>query len=137
MQGLFDDEQRDAGGDEWPDKKKAPDEPFVLSNYTPGSENETARQSGLAWSAGIAFFVSIVFMLFLGWFADLLFGSSPWGLVGGIVLGAMIGFFQLFRTTSQIFKNNDSGPSEHPLMSPAERPQPDRTKPSGRDESLF
>jgi F0F1-type ATP synthase assembly protein I len=32
-------------------------------------------------------------------------GSSPWGIVAGIVLGSLIGFVQFFRITSQIFKN--------------------------------
>jgi F0F1-type ATP synthase assembly protein I len=70
----------------------------------PETTGETIRQSGLAYSAAIVLFASIVFMLVLGWFADLLLGSSPWGIVGGIVLGAIIGFVQLFRITSQIFK---------------------------------
>lgn len=65
---------------------------------------ETARRSGLAFSAGVAFFGSVVFMMVIGWFADLLFGSTPWGIVGGIVLGSMIGFIQLFRLSSQIFR---------------------------------
>jgi F0F1-type ATP synthase assembly protein I len=46
-------------------------------------------------------------MLILGWFADLLLGTQPWGIVGGIVLGAVIGFFQFFKITSQIFKNKE------------------------------
>jgi len=71
----------------------------------PQSFAETARQSGLAYAAAITLFASVVFMLIIGWFADLLFGSSPWGKVGGIVLGSLIGFIQLFRITSQIFKN--------------------------------
>ena len=56
-------------------------------------------------------------MLFLGWGADLLLGSSPWGLVGGIVLGAVIGFVQFFRITSQIFTTKKDGPAVRPLMS--------------------
>jgi F0F1-type ATP synthase assembly protein I len=74
------------------------------SAYKPPTTDETVRQSGLAWSAGIVFFGSIVFMLIFGWFADQLLGSAPWGLVGGIVLGAVIGFIQFFRITSQIFR---------------------------------
>ena len=70
---------------------------------------ETARRSGLAWSAGIAFFGSVIFMLVIGWFADLLFGSKPWGIVGGIILGSIIGFIQFFRISAQIFKKPDSG----------------------------
>jgi F0F1-type ATP synthase assembly protein I len=62
-------------------------EPYVISNSQPESMAETVRRSGLAYSAGIAFFASVVFMLVIGWGADLLLGSAPWGIVGGIVLG--------------------------------------------------
>ena len=79
-------------------------EPFVISQAEPVSMAESVRQSGLAWSAGIAFFAAVVFMLVLGWGADVLLGTSPWGIVGGIVLGSLIGFIQFFRLTSQIFK---------------------------------
>ncbi|MGI8542799.1 MAG: AtpZ/AtpI family protein, partial [Aridibacter sp.] len=67
------------------------------------------RKSGLAWSAAIALFGSIVFMMILGWFADQLLGSFPWGITIGITLGAIIGFIQFFRMTSQIInpKPND------------------------------
>lgn len=74
------------------------------SAYKPESPAETVRQSGLAYSAAIILFGSVVFMLILGWIADSLLGSSPWGIVGGIILGAIIGFVQFFRITSQIFK---------------------------------
>lgn len=80
-------------------------EPFILSKAPPESFAETTRKNGLAWSAGIAFFASVVFMMVIGWLADLLLGSSPWGIVGGIILGSLIGFVQFFRITSQIFKN--------------------------------
>ncbi len=73
----------------------------------PESFAETARRSGLAYAAAITLFGAIVFMLIIGWFADLLFGSSPWGIVGGIILGATIGFFQFFRLTAQIFKDRN------------------------------
>lgn len=79
-----------------------PQSPPPLS-FVPDSLAETTRKSGLAWSAGIVFFSSIAFMLVLGWFADLLLGSSPWGIVVGIVLGSLIGFLQFFRISSQIF----------------------------------
>jgi F0F1-type ATP synthase assembly protein I len=79
-------------------------EPFILSEAEPTTMAETVRQSGLAYSAGIALFASVAFMLVIGWGADLLLGTSPWGIVAGIVLGALIGFIQFFRLTSQIFK---------------------------------
>lgn len=86
------------------DPEKQPEEPFVISEVEPQSVGENVRQSGLAYSAGIVLFASVAFMLLIGWGADLLFGSSPWGIVVGITLGALIGFFQFFRLTSQIFK---------------------------------
>ncbi|HUR96499.1 MAG TPA: AtpZ/AtpI family protein [Pyrinomonadaceae bacterium] len=79
-------------------------ENFVISETEPQSMAETVRQSGLAYSAGIALFAAVVFMMVLGWGADLLLGTSPWGIVGGILLGSVIGFIQFFRITSQIFK---------------------------------
>lgn len=77
---------------------------YVAVPYKPQTKGEAIRGAGLAWSAGIIFFGSIVFMLILGWGADLLLGSSPWGIVGGIVLGSLIGFIQFFRISAQIFK---------------------------------
>jgi F0F1-type ATP synthase assembly protein I len=80
---------------------------FFQTETKPESFAETARKSGLAMSAAITLFASVVFLLVIGWFADLLLGTSPWGIVGGIVLGSIIGFFQFFRMTSQILKNKD------------------------------
>ena len=91
---LFDEEPREDPDDKY----------FTLSEAEPESMAETVRRSGLAYSAGIAFVAAVVFMLILGWGADLLLGTAPWGVVGGIILGSVIGFIQLFRITSQIFK---------------------------------
>ena len=83
------------------------DAPIFQNHFQPESPDETIRKSGLAYSAAIILLGSIVFTLILGWFADLLFGTSPWGKVGGIILGAVIGFIQFFRTTSQILKDKE------------------------------
>lgn len=80
------------------------DEPYVLSETHPLTVAETVRSSGLAWSAAIALVAAVIVMLLIGWGADLLFGSSPWGIVIGIVIGALIGFVQFFRITGEIFK---------------------------------
>ncbi len=100
----------------WEEKVNS-DDPFVPLPYSPASQGESIRQSGLAWSAGIAFFGSVAFTLFLGWIADLLLGIFPWGIVGGIVLGSIIGFLQFFRITSRIFPSKKGGPEITPLMS--------------------
>ena len=100
-QSIFDFDEDDGTGNAGKSPPEA--ELFAPQQFTSVSTDEAVRRSGLAWSAGIVFFSSIAFMLFLGWGADLLLGSSPWGLVGGIVLGSIIGFIQFFRLTSQIF----------------------------------
>ncbi len=91
--------------------------PFVPVAYTPEPVEQTVRNSGLAWSAGVVFFGSVAFMLFIGWLADLILGSAPWGIVVGIVLGAVIGFMQFFRISSQIFNSKKDLPQENPLLS--------------------
>lgn len=77
-------------------------------DYTPETQAESIRQSGMAWSAAIALFGSVVFFMVIGWFADLLLGTAPWSLVGGIVIGGIMGFVQFFRISSQIFKPQKS-----------------------------
>lgn len=94
-----------------------PEPRFVASPYSEPSTEETVRRSGLAWSAGVVFVGAVVFMLFLGWGADLIFGTSPWGLVAGIVLGSTIGFIQFFRISSQIFQDGGSA-SNAPMLLP-------------------
>lgn len=117
MTGLDLNEKESRTEDAWHDDRARQEPDFVPIAYIPPSDEESVRRSGLAYSAGITFFFTVAFMLLLGWGADLLFGSSPWGLVGGIVLGAIIGFVQFFRITSQIFTTKKDGPSVRPLMS--------------------
>lgn len=97
----------------------APPDAVIPANVQTGTKTESLpsettaenlRKTGLAWSAATVLGGSVVFMLIIGWFFDLVFGSKPWGVVGGIVLGAIVGFIQFFRITSQIFKN-ESGSS--------------------------
>ena len=93
--------------DPWPDRDDSArprEEPFVIGESSPIPNAELVRQTGLAWSIGIAFFAAVMFMLVLGWGADLLFDTSPWGMIGGIVIGALIGFVQLFRTSSSMLR---------------------------------
>ena len=92
------------------------EQPVVIVDYEPETVEESVRRGGLAWSAGIVFFGSVAFCMFLGWLADLLLGSSPWCLVGGIFLGSAIGFLQFFRITSQIFNAADSKNKIKPLL---------------------
>lgn len=118
MTGLdLKDTEEPRPSDPWPDERSPREPDFVPVAYIPPTEDETIRGRGLAFSAGITFFASVAFMLFVGWGADWMFGSWPWGLVGGIVLGAIIGFVQFFRITSQIFTSKSDTPAVRPLMS--------------------
>ncbi len=111
-----------------------PEKPTIRrAAYTPPTADESVRMSGLAWSAGIMLFGSIVFMLILGWFADLLFGSSPWGIVIGMVIGAIIGFVQIFRINAEILRTPKTQPSMNILSQAteiAEPPKPSNDGPS-------
>lgn len=88
-------------------RKQSPFEkqpPPPLADYTPPTTGETIRMTGLAWSAGIMLFGAIAFLTVIGWFADLLMGTSPWGIVAGIIIGSLIGFVQLFRINAEIIR---------------------------------
>jgi F0F1-type ATP synthase assembly protein I len=98
----------------------AASDPNAPVHYVPETPEENIRRSGLAWSAGIAFFGSVAFMLFLGWLADLLLGTAPWGMVGGIVLGSIIGFIQFFRISSQIYGTGKQTTEFRPLLNQAD-----------------
>jgi F0F1-type ATP synthase assembly protein I len=72
--------------------------------FKPESEGETTRKSGLAYAAAFALFSTVAVLLGVGYLVDRYFDSSPWGIVGGIVLGSIVGLYQFVRITSQIYK---------------------------------
>ncbi|MEZ5345044.1 MAG: AtpZ/AtpI family protein [Pyrinomonadaceae bacterium] len=85
--------------------------------FTPDTLDETVRKTGLASSAAIVLFGSVTFMMLFGWFADFTFGTTPWGVVAGIIVGAVIGFVQFFRTTAQILRPPKSEINKIPIYS--------------------
>lgn len=89
---------------DWEEDETEETEEIYLPNPNPESPEETIRKTGLAWSAGISLFGSILVMLGIGWIVDAYFKSSPWGIVVGIILGAILGFYQFFKLSSQILK---------------------------------
>lgn len=86
------------------DKEPDAEDDFFQPPTEKETPAETARKTGLALSAGMTLFGAVVFMMIIGYLADRYFGSSPTGLIVGIVLGSIIGFIQFFRLTSQILK---------------------------------
>lgn len=96
---------RDEAAAKVEEAKSVEEEPLLFqAHYTPETPGETIRNSGLAYSAALALGGSIIFMLLLGWVLDSFLGTSPWCLLGGIIIGSGIGFYQFFRLTSQILK---------------------------------
>jgi F0F1-type ATP synthase assembly protein I len=88
------------------EKDPEQEEPVEVLPYTPDTLEETARKRGLAFGASAFLVASVVTMLLIGWLLDRYFGTAPWLLVAGILLGAVIGFYQFFRLTSQIIRKN-------------------------------
>ena len=65
-------------------------------------QQEANRKSGLAYAAGFSLFSAVVAGLIAGWLMDRWLGTRPWLLVAGIVLGAIIGFYQFVRVSSRL-----------------------------------
>ncbi|HEX5215335.1 MAG TPA: AtpZ/AtpI family protein [Vicinamibacterales bacterium] len=57
----------------------------------------TVERSASAWAASYTLIGAIVLFGGLGYGFDRWRGSAPWGLFGGLVLGLVIGFYQLAR----------------------------------------
>jgi ATP synthase protein I len=68
----------------------------------PDENEETTRKTGIAYGAGIVLFASVVSLCGVGWVLDRWFGTKPWLLVSGIILGAIAGFYQFVRLTSKL-----------------------------------
>jgi F0F1-type ATP synthase assembly protein I len=66
-----------------------------------GGEQEVTRKSGAAYAAGLAIFFSVLTFMGLGWVLDRWLGTG-WLMIAGIVLGAIVGFYEFIRIISQI-----------------------------------
>jgi ATP synthase protein I len=65
-------------------------------------QQETNRKSGLAYAAAFSLFSAVVAGLLAGWLMDRWLETRPWLLVAGIVLGAVVGFYQFIRVSSKL-----------------------------------
>jgi F0F1-type ATP synthase assembly protein I len=68
----------------------------------PDNKEETNRKSGLAYAAALSLFFSVAVLAGLGLLVDRWFGAGPWGVVVGIVLGTVVGFYQFIKLTSHL-----------------------------------
>ena len=68
-----------------------------------GGADEGARGSSIAYAARLSIFVSVLTLMGVGWALDRYFGTG-WRMVAGIVLGAVVGFYQFVRIMSRLNK---------------------------------
>jgi ATP synthase protein I len=61
------------------------------------------RKSGLAYAAALTLFASVVSFCGLGYLLDHWFGTQPWLLVTGIVLGSAVGLYEFVRLSSKTY----------------------------------
>jgi len=64
-------------------------------------EQETTRKSGVAYAAGLTIFFSVLSFMAVGWALDRWLGTG-WIMVTGIILGAVVGFYEFIRIMSKI-----------------------------------
>jgi F0F1-type ATP synthase assembly protein I len=65
------------------------------------SNAETTRKGGMAYAAGLAIFFSVLTFMGVGWALDRWLGTS-WLMLAGIILGAVVGFYEFIRIISKI-----------------------------------
>lgn len=56
-----------------------------------------ARAAGRYAGVGLQFAASIIAFLYAGQWLDRRFGTAPWGVIGGVFLGASAAFYSIYR----------------------------------------
>jgi F0F1-type ATP synthase assembly protein I len=65
-------------------------------------EHDVQRKSAIVFGAVSSIVFSILSLLIVGWVLDRWLKTAPWLLVVGVILGAVIGFYQFIRQISRI-----------------------------------
>jgi F0F1-type ATP synthase assembly protein I len=74
--------------------------PFSFGRSTEELQDNVQR-AGPAAAASYTLIGAIVVLGGIGYAVDLWQGSSPWGLLVGLTLGVIVGFYELMRTMWQ------------------------------------
>lgn len=74
---------------------------FYQPDKNAESEVETTRKGLMGYAALSTLIGAILVFMALGWLIDYKFQTTPWGIVAGIIFGAIIGFYQFIRISSQ------------------------------------
>lgn len=67
------------------------------------SDQDENRKTGFAYAAGITLFASVAAFCGAGYFLDKWFGTEPWLLIAGIVIGSAAGLFEFVRLSSKTY----------------------------------
>lgn len=100
-----------------------PSDPNPKPGGAPGGANDFGRYATL----GIQYALSIALLTGLGWWLDSRWGTTPWLLVAGVVLGVVAGFVNLVRAVPAApppkpNPNSSSSPTDPTSPTPAKRP---------------
>jgi ATP synthase protein I len=69
----------------------------------PESDQDQNRKTGFAYAAGITLFASVATFCGVGYLLDRWFGTEPWLLIAGIVIGSAVGLFEFVRLSSKTY----------------------------------
>jgi F0F1-type ATP synthase assembly protein I len=72
-----------------------------VADEDPNDQREATRRGGVAYAAGLAIFFSVLSFMGVGWALDRWLGTG-WIMVTGIVVGAVVGFYEFVRIISKI-----------------------------------
>ncbi|PYS90327.1 MAG: hypothetical protein DMF64_15235 [Acidobacteria bacterium] len=69
---------------------------------TERDDKQLTRKSGIVYGAVFSLASAIVAFLLVGWLLDHWLKTGPWLLVAGIIVGAVVGFYQFIRMMSRV-----------------------------------
>jgi len=69
---------------------------------TQHDDDKVTQKSGIVYGAVFSLASAIVAFLLIGWLLDHWLKTGPWLLVAGIIVGAVVGFFQFIRMMSRV-----------------------------------
>jgi ATP synthase protein I len=67
------------------------------------TDQEENRKSGFAYAAALTLVAAVVAFCGLGWLLDRWFGTEPWLLIAGIVVGSAAGLYEFVRLSAKTY----------------------------------
>lgn len=74
------------------------------SDWGPASSFKAFREAAPFLGAGLQMAAAVVLMFFAGRWLDAKFGTDPWLMLAGMVVGAAGGLYAFIRTVSEVDK---------------------------------